>query len=50
MLKIAIIVGSTRPDRKAEAVAKWVYDFAVKRKDADYEMVDLLRPPAAAPR
>jgi NAD(P)H-dependent FMN reductase len=41
MLKIAIIVGSTRPNRKADVVAKWVYDFAVKRKDADYEILDL---------
>src|SRR3954469_7985398 len=41
MLKIAVIVGSTRPNRKADVVAKWVYDFAVKRKDADYEILDL---------
>ena len=31
MLKIAIILGSTRPGRKGEAVAKWVYDIAQKR-------------------
>lgn len=42
MLKVAIIIGSTRPGRHAEAVAKWVYDIAMQRTDADYELVDLL--------
>ncbi|MBS0296226.1 MAG: NAD(P)H-dependent oxidoreductase [Proteobacteria bacterium] len=41
MLKIGIIVGSTRPGRKADAVAKWVLDVASKRTDAQYELVDL---------
>jgi NAD(P)H-dependent FMN reductase len=41
MLKIAIIVGSTRPGRKCEAVAKWAYDIARKRTDADFALVDL---------
>jgi NAD(P)H-dependent FMN reductase len=41
MLKIAVILGSTRPNRNGEAVAKWVYDIAQKRKDADYELVDI---------
>lgn len=41
MIKVAIIVGSTRPGRKAEAVARWVYDIALKRGDADYEIVDI---------
>lgn len=41
MLKIAIIVGSTRPGRKADAVAQWVHDIAVKRGDAEYEVVDI---------
>jgi len=26
MLKIAIIIGSTRPGRNGEAVGKWAYD------------------------
>ena len=34
MLKIAIIIGSTRPGRKAEVVAQWVRDIAAKRSDA----------------
>src|SRR5258706_10207772 len=41
MLKIAIITGSTRPGRKSEAVARWVYDIAVKRSDASFEVVDI---------
>ncbi len=41
MLKIAVITGSTRPGRKNEAVAKWVYDLARKRADAEYELVDI---------
>jgi len=41
MLKIAIIIGSTRPGRKAESVARWVYDIARKRADADYKVVDI---------
>ena len=41
MTNIAIIVGSTRPGRKAEAVARWVHQIAVNRKDATYEIVDL---------
>jgi NAD(P)H-dependent FMN reductase len=41
MTKIAIILGSTRPGRNGEAVAKWVRDIAVKRDDATFELVDL---------
>lgn len=41
MLKIAIIIGSTRPNRLGEAVAKWVYEIAKSRTDADFELVDL---------
>jgi NAD(P)H-dependent FMN reductase len=41
MIRIAIILGSTRPGRKGEAVAKWVYEIAQKRGDADFELVDV---------
>lgn len=41
MLKIAIILGSTRPGRNTEAVAKWVQTLAGTRTDAHYELVDL---------
>ena len=41
MVKVAIIVGSTRPGRKADAVAKWVLEHARKRADAQFEIVDI---------
>jgi len=41
MIKIGIIIGSTRPGRNSEAVAKWVYEIADKRKDAEFELIDL---------
>ena len=41
VIKIAIIIGSTRPGRKAEAVARWVYEIAKKRSDAVFELVDI---------
>jgi NAD(P)H-dependent FMN reductase len=41
MLKIAIILGSTRPGRQSEAVAHWVYEIAKKRNDAEFELVDI---------
>lgn len=40
-MKIAIIIGSTRPGRVGEAVGRWVYDLASKRDDAEYELVDV---------
>jgi NAD(P)H-dependent FMN reductase len=39
--KIAIILGSTRPGRRGEPVAHWVYDLASKRDDAQFELIDL---------
>jgi len=42
MTKIGIILGSTRPGRNGEAVAKWVLDVAKQRSDAEFELVDLL--------
>jgi NAD(P)H-dependent FMN reductase len=41
MLKIAIIIASTRPGRKGEVVGKWAYEIAKKRTDAEFELVDL---------
>lgn len=42
-IKLAVVVGSVRQGRNAEAVAKYVYDFAVNRNDeaVEYEIVDL---------
>ncbi len=45
MIKIGIILGSTRPGRNGEAVARWVLDRAQARGDADYELIDLLDHP-----
>ncbi len=41
MLRIAVIIGSTRPGRNGEAVAKWVHEIAKKRRDAEFELVDI---------
>ncbi|CAM3337119.1 NADPH-dependent FMN reductase [Kibdelosporangium persicum] len=41
-LKIAVILGSTRPGRNGKAVADWVIEQAGTRADADYELIDLL--------
>ncbi|HEY0374701.1 MAG TPA: NAD(P)H-dependent oxidoreductase, partial [Amnibacterium sp.] len=40
-LKIAIILGSTRPGRNGAAVAEWVLGRAGSREGADYELIDL---------
>lgn len=42
MIKIAIIMGSTRPGRKSEQVARWVFEAASQRTEATYELIDLL--------
>ena len=41
MPKIAIILGSTRPGRNGEAVARWVLEHASARTDAEFELVDI---------
>ncbi|MGW6197451.1 NADPH-dependent FMN reductase [Kribbella sp. NPDC055110] len=41
-LKIAIILGSTRPGRNGKAVADWVLAQAERRTGASYELIDLL--------
>jgi NAD(P)H-dependent FMN reductase len=41
MIRIGIILGSTRPNRNGEQVARWVYDNAALRTDAEFELVDL---------
>ncbi|WP_327236541.1 NAD(P)H-dependent oxidoreductase [Streptomyces sp. NBC_01317] len=58
MLKIAVIIGSTRPNRVGESVGKWVMEVATKRDDAEFTLIDLAdvglplldegMPPAAA--
>jgi NAD(P)H-dependent FMN reductase len=41
MFRIGIILGSTRPNRNGEQVARWVFDIATARADAEFELVDL---------
>jgi NAD(P)H-dependent FMN reductase len=41
MLKIGIILGSTRPNRIGEPVARWVHEIAARRTDAQYDLIDL---------
>jgi len=41
MTRIAIIIGSTRPGRNGESVARWVLEHAAKRDGVEYELVDL---------
>ncbi len=41
MLKVAVVVGSTRPNRRGLAVAQWALEFASRRSDAEFELVDV---------
>lgn len=41
MIRTAIIIGSTRPQRKGESVAKWALDTAKRHGGAEYELVDI---------
>ncbi len=41
MIRIAIILGSTRPNRNGESVANWVHEHARQRDDARFELIDL---------
>ena len=40
-LEIAILLGSTRPNRRGEAVAQWVFEHARPRTSAHYTLIDL---------
>jgi NAD(P)H-dependent FMN reductase len=39
--RIGIILGSTRPNRNGEQVARWVLEQAKKRADAEFDLIDL---------
>jgi NAD(P)H-dependent FMN reductase len=41
MVKIAVVVGSTRPGRRGRQVAEWVLASARRRPDAEFEILDL---------
>jgi NAD(P)H-dependent FMN reductase len=45
MIRIGIVLGSTRPGRRGEQVARWVEQRARLRADAEFEVVDLLAHP-----
>lgn len=40
-MRIAIIIGSTRPGRRGPEVAQWVHGIAGRRSSATYDLVDL---------
>jgi NAD(P)H-dependent FMN reductase len=40
-MRIAIIIGSTRPGRNGLAVAQWAHGIASTRTSAEYELVDI---------
>lgn len=40
-VRIAIVLGSTRPGRRGEPIANWVLQQATARGDAGYELLDL---------
>jgi NAD(P)H-dependent FMN reductase len=41
MVKIGIVLGSTRPGRKSEAIGHWFLEQARTRTDAEFEIVDI---------
>jgi len=41
MITIAVVLASTRPGRRGEAVANWVLENAGQRHDATFELLDL---------
>jgi NAD(P)H-dependent FMN reductase/ketosteroid isomerase-like protein len=41
MTKIGIVLGSTRPGRMGDQVARWVHERAEQRTDAEFELIDL---------
>jgi NAD(P)H-dependent FMN reductase len=41
VVKLQVILGSTRPGRAGEEVAKWVYKIAGQRDDVEVELVDI---------
>jgi NAD(P)H-dependent FMN reductase len=41
VIRIGIVLGTTRPNRNGEQVAKWVLDMASRHSDAEFELIDL---------
>lgn len=42
MIRIGVIIGSTRPNRKGKCVGDWAFQEAKKRNDAEFELVDII--------
>jgi NAD(P)H-dependent FMN reductase len=42
VIRIGVVLGSTRPGRRGEQVARWVMDEARRRGGAEFELLDLL--------
>ena len=40
-MKVAVIIGSTRPGRVGASVGKWAFEIAQRRTDAEFELIDL---------
>ena len=41
MIRVGVLLGSTRPGRRGEPVARWVMEQAGRRCDAEFELIDL---------
>jgi NAD(P)H-dependent FMN reductase len=41
VLNVGIIIGSTRPGRKAADIGHWIHGIAAQRSDASFEVVDI---------
>ncbi|MFB9693488.1 NADPH-dependent FMN reductase [Amorphoplanes digitatis] len=41
MIRIGIVLGSTRPNRRGDQVARWVLEQAGARTDAEFDLIDL---------
>ncbi|MEV6876740.1 NAD(P)H-dependent oxidoreductase [Amycolatopsis sp. NPDC051128] len=41
MITIGIVLGSTRPGRVGDQVARWVHERATRRTDAEFTLIDL---------
>jgi NAD(P)H-dependent FMN reductase len=41
MIRVAVILGSTRPGRLGKSVATWAFETARQRSDAAFELIDL---------
>ena len=41
MIRVGVLLGSTRPGRRGEPVARWVMEQAGRRSDAEFELIDL---------